>query len=117
MNKRARDSKVEAVSVVSREDNERKEFSLLAETTTKTRQSGRPPLSAAERERLGAALHDGLGQLLTSISFLATSLRLKLAAKEMPEAAEADEIALLTGRAICETQALVRGDSPPGPGE
>jgi signal transduction histidine kinase len=65
-------------------------------------------LPPPERERLRAALHDGLGQLLTSISFLATSLNQRLAAKELPEATDAAEILSLTSRAISETQALVR---------
>jgi signal transduction histidine kinase len=63
-----------------------------------------------ERERLRSALHGGLGQLLTSISFLASSLRHKLAARKLPEADEAAEILSLTGRAISETQAIVRDD-------
>jgi signal transduction histidine kinase len=63
-----------------------------------------------ERERIRVLLHDGLGQLLTSISFLASSLRQKLATRKLPEAAEAAEILSLTGRAISETQALVRED-------
>jgi signal transduction histidine kinase len=71
-------------------------------------------LSPPERERLRAALHDGLGQLLTSISFMATSLRQKLAAKELPEATDAAEILSLTSQAISETQALVQ-DEPPLP--
>jgi signal transduction histidine kinase len=53
-------------------------------------------------------LHGGLGQLLTSISFLASALRQKLAEKRLPEASQAAEILSLTGRAISETQALVR---------
>ena len=75
--------------------------------------ASRPALSGAERERLRAALHDGLGQALTSISFLATSLRHKLSAKDLPEAADAGEILALTGRAISETQALVTETNPP----
>lgn len=66
-----------------------------------------------ERERVRKALHDGLGQLLTSISFLAGSLRQKLAALDLPEAAEAEDIMALTRRAISETQNLVRGETPP----
>lgn len=69
-------------------------------------------LSGPEQERLRAALHDGLGQLLTSISFLATSLQLKLAALELSEADDAREIVALTSRAISETQALVNPDVP-----
>jgi hypothetical protein len=61
-----------------------------------------------DRERLRIALHGGLGQLLTSISFLASTLRQKLVARKLPEASEAAEILSLTGRAISETQALAR---------
>src|SRR5690349_5273600 len=67
-----------------------------------------------ERERMRAALHGGLGQLLTSISFLASTLRQKLAARKLPEAIDAAEIISLTGRAISETQAIVtENDSRP----
>ncbi len=62
---------------------------------------------AGDREWLRAALHDGLGQLLTSISFLASSLNQKLTARDLPEATEAAELLSLAGRAICETKALV----------
>jgi signal transduction histidine kinase len=65
-----------------------------------------------ERERLRTALHGGLGQLLTSISFLASSLRQKLAARDLPEETQAAEILCLTGRAISETQALVQDREP-----
>jgi len=61
---------------------------------------------------LRSALHGGLGQLLTSISFLASTLRQKLAEKNLSEASQAAEILSLTGRAISETQALVRDDEP-----
>lgn len=69
-------------------------------------------LAPQERERLRLALHGGLGQLLTSISFLASSLRQKLDDRQLPEASQAAEILSLTGRAISETQALVREDDP-----
>jgi len=63
----------------------------------------------AERERLRSALHDGIGQLLTSISFLASSLRQKLAEQELTEETEtAAEILALTSQAIGETQALLQ---------
>jgi hypothetical protein len=51
--------------------------------------------------------------LLTSISFLASSLKQKLAARKLPEASEAAEILSLTGRAISETQSLARGNNSP----
>lgn len=65
------------------------------------------PLKNHERGRLRDALHNGLGQALTSISFLAGSLEQKLAARKLPEATQAAEICALTGRAISEAQALV----------
>lgn len=61
----------------------------------------------SDREWLRTALHDGLGQLLTSISFLASSLNQKLTARKLPEATEAAELLALAGRAIGETKALV----------
>ena len=67
----------------------------------------------AERERLREALHDGLGQLLTSISFLAGSLRAKLAARDLPEAGEAEDIMALIRQAIYETQNLVTEQEKP----
>ncbi len=67
-----------------------------------------------ERERVRQVLHDGLGQLLTSISFLAGSLKQKLEQHEMPEAEEAAEIIALTSKAIGETQRLAYG--PPSEG-
>ncbi|HTD67241.1 MAG TPA: histidine kinase [Candidatus Limnocylindria bacterium] len=71
----------------------------------------------AERERVRKVLHDGLGQLLTSISFLAGSLRQKLAERELPEAGEAAEILLLTTQAISETQRLLNADLPKPTGQ
>jgi signal transduction histidine kinase len=65
-------------------------------------------LKPQEREALRAALHDGLGQALTSISFLAGSLQQKLNAQNLPEASDAAEIAALISRAVSETQALVQ---------
>lgn len=100
-------------SLVTRDLNDRKASPRRAASVGKAKLVA-STLPLQERERLRAALHDGLGQLLTSISFLATSLRQKLAAKELPEATDAAEILSLTGRAISETQALVR-DDPPAP--
>ena len=68
-------------------------------------------LKPQEREALRAALHDGLGQALTSISFLAGSLQQKLAAQNLPEASDAAEISSLISRAVSETQALVQEPS------
>lgn len=73
------------------------------------REMSRAPRTAEEeRERVRKALHDGLGQLLTSISFLAGSLRQKLEARNLPEAREAAEIVALTTEAISEAQGVIR---------
>jgi signal transduction histidine kinase len=81
----------------------------------------RPPAvqsgATVDPERLRIALHDGLGQLLTSISFLASSLKQKLAERDLPEASEAAEIVSLTGRAISETQSLTRDPLSPSQAE
>lgn len=66
-----------------------------------------PRTAGEERERVRQALHDGLGQLLTSICFLAGSLRQKLEAQDLPEAKQAAEIVALTSEAVSEAQALI----------
>jgi|SRR5687768_10238491 len=98
-------------SVVAAEVNIRKASPRRSATLGKAK-SAAAALAPPERERLRLALHDGLGQLLTSISFMATALRQKLDARELPEATDAAEILSLTSRAISETQALVRDDPP-----
>lgn len=68
-----------------------------------------------EKERLSHELHDGLGQHLTGIAFLAKALANRLGAREAPEAADAQQIAALTNQAISNTRALARGLRPVGP--
>ena len=77
-----------------------------------TEQRGRRGASIQDKEWLRSALHDGLGQILTSISFLASSLSQKLAGRRLPEAIEAQELLSLAGRAISETKALVLDNHP-----
>ena len=60
-----------------------------------------------ERERVRQVLHDGLGQLLTSISFLAGALGARLTTLQLPEAEQAEDILALTKQAINETQRLL----------
>lgn len=59
-----------------------------------------------ERERMRKQLHDGLGQVLTSISFLASSLRARLTRCGISNAEELEEIVLLINRAIAESRAI-----------
>lgn len=65
-----------------------------------------------EHERLRKMFHDGLGQSLTSICFLAGSIQQKLARHQMPEESEAAEIISLTSRAISEARDLVQSQAP-----
>jgi len=65
-----------------------------------------------ERRRVGQELHDGLGQLLTGVALLGKALASKLAARSLPEAADAGKIAGLIGEAIDQTRLMARGLHP-----
>ncbi len=62
--------------------------------------------------RIGQDIHDGLGQHLTGITFLSRALEKNLAAKQLPEAAEAAEIGRLVIEALAQTRNLARGLFP-----
>ncbi|HEY3755359.1 MAG TPA: ATP-binding protein [Opitutaceae bacterium] len=68
-------------------------------------------ISDEEKRRIGADLHDGLGQYLTGIACLTTALRDRLDAAS-PEAAQANHIAGLVNEALDRTRMLARGLSP-----
>lgn len=68
-------------------------------------------VSDDEQQRIGADLHDGLGQQLTGLSCLAAALADRL--KDRPaEAAQAGTIATLANEAIAHSRALARGLCP-----
>ena len=69
-------------------------------------------ISEREQRRLGQDLHDGLGQSLTGIAFLAKVLQQKLSAKGMEESEAAGNIAALINEALAETRRLSRGLCP-----
>jgi PAS domain S-box-containing protein len=69
-------------------------------------------ISAREQRRIGQDLHDGLGQHLTGIAFLAKVQEQKLAEKLLPEAAEAAKIVDLVNEAVHKTRELARGLMP-----
>lgn len=81
---------------------------------TETKRLEADVLNVAEEEqsRFGHDLHDGLGQHLTGIEFMAHVLQQKLASREAPEAAEMEDIARLIREAIGHTRDLARGLSP-----
>lgn len=65
----------------------------------------------AEQQRIGADLHDGLGQKLTGLACLATALRDRLAG-DPANAEQANLIAALSNDATVESRALARGLCP-----
>ncbi|MDF3057145.1 MAG: multi-sensor signal transduction histidine kinase [Rariglobus sp.] len=69
-------------------------------------------ISDTEQLRIGADLHDGLGQHLTGIACMAAALRDRLKAADRPETKQADEIARLVNEATSQTRALARGLCP-----
>lgn len=74
-------------------------------------------LEAAEQEarRIGRDLHDGLGQHLTGMAFLAKGLERALTDRDLPEeATEAHEIVKLVKEAVGHSRALAHGLAPLG---
>lgn len=69
-------------------------------------------ISDAEQQRIGADLHDGLGQHLTGIACMATALRDRLQSGNPQQAAQAASIATLVNEAIAQCRALSRGLCP-----
>lgn len=69
-------------------------------------------ISEREQRRLGQDLHDGLGQMLTGINFLAKVLQQKLATKKLDEASECAGIVGLINQALSQCRELARGLCP-----
>jgi PAS domain S-box-containing protein len=69
-------------------------------------------ISAREQRRIGQDLHDGLGQHLTGIAFMAKALEARLAEQKRPETEDAAKIVKLVNEAIHKTRELARGLQP-----
>ena len=69
-------------------------------------------ISAREQRRIGQDLHDGLGQHLTGIAFMAKAHEAKLAEKQLTDASDAAKIVKLVNEAINKTRELARGLLP-----
>ena len=69
-------------------------------------------ISDEEQQRLGADLHDGLGQQLTGMACLAAALRDRLRKTDPAEIENADLIARLASDSVSQTRALARGLCP-----
>jgi PAS domain S-box-containing protein len=69
-------------------------------------------ISAREQRRIGQDLHDGLGQHLTGIAFMAKVHEAKLAEQKRSETDDAAKIVKLVNEAIHKTRELARGLLP-----
>jgi signal transduction histidine kinase len=68
--------------------------------------------SVREQQRIGQELHDGLGQELTGISYLAQNLVMSLRRQASPEVSSAQELARGIQTVVGEIQNIVRGLVP-----
>jgi signal transduction histidine kinase len=66
-------------------------------------------VAESEKQRISLELHDGLGQHLTGVSFVARTLADKLRTVDHAEAKEAEWLVKLLNEAITRTRALARG--------
>ena len=91
-------------------------FVALARDISDRQNLERAALDAIEREqrRFGRDLHDGIGQDLAGIAFLAKALEGTLAVGKRPEAAQAAEIARRVAQTIAQTRAMAHGLAPVG---
>jgi len=69
-------------------------------------------ISTDEQRRIGQELHDGLGQELTGLNYLAKSLHQKLQAKGLAEAGTAAELAEGIPQVVGQLQTIVKGLVP-----
>ena len=69
-------------------------------------------VSAREQRRIGQDLHDGLGQHLTGIAFMAKVHEARLTEKQLPDAVDAAKLVRLVNEAIHKTRELARGLLP-----
>jgi len=69
-------------------------------------------ISAREQRRIGQDLHDGLGQHLTAVAFMAKVHEEKLANTNATDASDAAKIVRLVNEAIHKTRELARGLLP-----
>jgi signal transduction histidine kinase len=75
-------------------------------------QRGILDVSGREQTRIGLDLHDGLGQVLSGVSFMGKALERKLADKGLEEVEDANEITRLINEAISQTRSVARSLYP-----
>ena len=87
---------------------------VVLEDVTQRRELEREIIEIANREqrRIGSDLHDGLGQELTGVALMLSSLVARLRREHSAAADDADEIVALVNATIDSARALARGASP-----
>jgi two-component system, LuxR family, sensor kinase FixL len=87
---------------------------VVLEDVTQRRELEREIIDIANREqqRISSDLHDGLGQELTGVALMLTSLVGRLKREHAGAAGDAEEIVALVNSAIESARALARGVSP-----
>jgi PAS domain S-box-containing protein len=82
----------------------------ISEDITERKRLEKEVLEISEREhrRIGLELHDGIGQQLTGVGFLAEALAGKLKDRRIPEAGDAARFASAVSQAITHTRDLAR---------
>ncbi len=69
-------------------------------------------ISEKEKREIGLELHDGLGQLLTGVSFMSKRLEDDLTEKDLKEAVDAAKITRLIAESIAQTRDIAKGLCP-----
>ena len=93
-----------------------RQFTGIARDITERKRLEREVLEISDEEqmRIGQDLHDGLGQHLTGIAFLAKVIASELAEEGSSQAPAAEKVAQLVQDAISRTRDLAHGLSPLG---
>ncbi|HPG50928.1 MAG TPA: PAS domain S-box protein, partial [Spirochaetota bacterium] len=86
-------------------------LAIFSHDITETRRMQRDimEISALERQRIGQDLHDGLGQKLTGIAFLAEALKHSMKEKEYPELDDISEIIANIAESIDQARKIASG--------
>ena len=88
-------------------------FSIIHDITERKRlEKEILDIGETERQRIGQDLHDSLGGMLTGAALLSKALAHRLEAKEIAEAAVAEEVVRGINDAIGQTRAIARGLFP-----
>ena len=69
-------------------------------------------ICSLEQERIGQDIHDGLGQQLTGLGMMISSLKRELARENIPQSAKMDEIISYLQKAAEDSRTLSRGMAP-----